>query len=195
VYNITLIEELTGGIMISLKSEAAKKLLNYFFLNPEENLYVNEMSRNLGVDKRNLVKKVKELESEGIIRCQKRGNLKLYSINKDYPLYQEYKKIIMKTTGLEEQLRQILKGVDGVREAYIFGSYARNAMEPHSDIDLLVVGSHRIMALQKMVYKLQKESGREINTVNLGEKEFKKKIKDNDQFISGILKQKHIRII
>jgi predicted transcriptional regulator with HTH domain len=47
--------------MISLRSEITKKLLNYFFLNPKESLYVNELSRNLALDKRNLVKKIKEL--------------------------------------------------------------------------------------------------------------------------------------
>jgi len=50
--------------MISLKSKITRKLLNYFFLNPKESLYVNELSRNLALDKRNLVKKIKELETE-----------------------------------------------------------------------------------------------------------------------------------
>ncbi len=40
--------------MISLKSKITRKLLNYFFLNPKESLYVNELSRNLALDKRNL---------------------------------------------------------------------------------------------------------------------------------------------
>ncbi len=33
--------------MISLKSKITIKLLNYFFLNPKESLYVNELSRNI----------------------------------------------------------------------------------------------------------------------------------------------------
>ena len=52
--------------MISLKSKVTKKILNYFFINPHENLYVNEISRKLQLDKRNLVKKIKELESKVI---------------------------------------------------------------------------------------------------------------------------------
>ena len=49
-----------GDSMISLRSEITKKLLNYFFINPHESLYVNEMSQKLQLDKRNLVKKIKE---------------------------------------------------------------------------------------------------------------------------------------
>ena len=56
--------------MISLRSEITKKLLNYFFINPQESLYVNELSSKLQLDKRNLVKKLKELEEVGILKSQ-----------------------------------------------------------------------------------------------------------------------------
>lgn len=92
--------------MISLKSEITKKLLNYFFINPQENLYVNELLRKFSLDKRNLVKKLRELEKEGILKSQIRGNLKLYSINKSYPLYKEYEKIVLKTVGLEDRMKK-----------------------------------------------------------------------------------------
>jgi len=180
--------------MISLKSEITRKLLNYFFLNPKESLYINELSRNLALDKRNLVKKIKELETEGILKCQAIGNLKLYSINRDYPLYNEYRKIVIKTVGFEEGLRNALKDVKAIREAYIYGSYAKNKMNTHSDIDLLVVGSHSIISLQKRLNKLQKEINREINVVNIDGKEFERKIKNKDPFITEILKNKYIKI-
>jgi len=180
--------------MISLKSEITKKVLNYFFLNPKESLYVNELSRNLALDKRNFVKKIKELETEGILKSQSRGNLVFYSINRDYPLYNEYRKIVIKTIGFEEMLRNALKNIKAINDAYIYGSYAKNKMDTHSDIDLLVVGSHNIISLQKKLNKIQKEINREINVVNMDEKEFKRKIKNNDPFIIGIIRNKHIRI-
>jgi len=180
--------------MISLKSEITRKLLNYFFLNPKESLYVNELSRNLALDKRNLVKKIKELETEGILKSQSRGNLKFYSVNRNYPLYNEYRKIVLKTIGFETGLKNALKDVKAIKEAYIYGSYAKNKMDTHSDIDLLIVGGHDIISLQKKLNKLQKEINREINVVNIDEKEFKRKIKKGDPFITGILKNKHIKI-
>jgi len=94
--------------MISLRSKVTKKLLSFFFLNPRESLYLNELVERLSLDKRNLVKKLNELEKEGILNSQKRGNLRLYSINKDYLLYNEYKKIVFKATGIEESLKKAL---------------------------------------------------------------------------------------
>ena len=37
-------------------------------------------------------------------------------------------------------------------------------------------------------------SGREINVVNMDEKEFKRKIRNKGLFITGIIRNKHIRI-
>jgi len=181
--------------MISLRSEITKKLLNYFFINPHESLYVNELVKKLHLDKRNLVKKIKELEKEGVLKSQTRGNLRLYSANQDYPLYDEYRKIVIKTIGFEENIKRILKEIKGIKEAYIYGSYAKNKMGVHSDIDLLVVGNHGIVPLQRRLNKIQKEINREINVINMDEQEFKNRIKARDVFAAEVLKQKNIRII
>lgn len=181
--------------MIPLRSELTKALLNYFFINPHEELYINELSRKLNLDKRNLVKKLKELEKEGILKSQIRGNLKLYSVNTNYPLYEEYKKIVLKTTGIEYKLRKIFKEESGVKEAYIYGSYAKNTMDIHSDIDLLIIGNHKILSLQKKLSTLQREIDREINSVSMDELEYKKRIKNKDPFILGVIRGEHIRVI
>lgn len=181
--------------MISLQSELVRRILNYFFINSQEALYLNELSRKFNIDKRNLAKKLKELEIEGIFVSEVKGNLKLYSINKDYSLYKEYEKIILKTVGFEGILKKILFGVKGVEQSYIYGSYVNNKMDVYSDIDLLVVGSHSIIDLQKKISKLQKDINREINIVNMDLEEFQRRINKNDSFIRSILKNKHIKII
>jgi len=181
--------------MIPLKSTITKKILNYFFINPHESLYVNELSRKLALDKRNLVKKIKELEDEGILTHEARGNLKLYSINSRYPLYREFRKIIMSTIGLEDQLRRLFQDIDGIKEAYIYGSYAKDAMEAHSDIDLLIIGSVNTVFLQKRVSVIQKDLNREFNITVMDDKEYRKRIKNEDPFISGVIKEKRVKII
>ena len=86
--------------MISLRSQITKTLLNYFFINPASRVYVNELYRNLKIDKRNLVRKLKELEKEGILKSETSGNLKFYSVNRNYPLYREYRKIVIVALGV-----------------------------------------------------------------------------------------------
>lgn len=180
--------------MISLRSRVTQKVLNYFFLNPGESLYVNDLSRRLGLDKRNLVKKLRELELIGLLKSETKANLRLFSLNRKFPLYNEYRKIILKTVGIEERIRQILKAVPGIKEAYIYGSYARDKMDAYSDLDLLIIGDHEIHALQKEINLLQREINREINSVNMSEEEFRRKRESNDPFLSGIFEKKLIKL-
>ena len=85
--------------------------------------------------------------------------------------------------------------IKGIKEAYLFGSYANNKMDSSSDIDLLAIGTHSVLELQRVIAKLQKDTGREFNVINLSKKEFEKKKKDNDPFIKGIFEAKTIRLI
>jgi len=172
--------------MLSLRSKVTRKVLTYFFSNPHESLYVNEMAVLLGVDKRNLVKKLRELESIGLMRSKARGNLRLYSVNPSYPLYREYKRIFQKTVGVEAKLREAVRLTPGVKRAYIFGSYARDAMQTHSDIDILVVGDHSVITLQKELNKIQSEIEREVNCVHMNEDEFRRREETEDPFLRDV---------
>jgi len=142
-----------------------------------------------------MVKKLSELEEDGILKSSSRGNLKLYSINRGYPLYDEYSRIVLKTIGIETKLKEILGGFEGILAAYIYGSYARGVMQAHSDIDLLVIGDHSSVALQRKISALQKDAGREINVVNMDMKEFSRRKTGADPFIKGLLKGPKIKLI
>ncbi|MFA4818113.1 MAG: nucleotidyltransferase domain-containing protein [Parcubacteria group bacterium] len=179
--------------MISFNSKIAQKVLAYFLLNYEAEMYLNEMADKFAVNRGNLSRKLTEWEKEGILVKNKKGNLSLYKINKKYPLLREIKKIVQKTFGLEKSLKQALKKMEGIKMAVIFGSYAQDKLSSESDIDLLLVGSHNFLEVQKKIAKLQKQFDREINVVDMGEKEFKKK--KNSEFIKNILKNKNIQLI
>ena len=68
-------------------------------------------------------------------------------------------------------------------------------MDSSSDIDLLVVGTHSVLELQRVISKLQKDTGREFNVTNLSAREFEAKKKNKDAFINSVFKTKIIRLI
>ncbi|MCK4528564.1 nucleotidyltransferase domain-containing protein [candidate division WOR-3 bacterium] len=181
--------------MISIKSKIVQSLLAFYFLHEEENLYVNELVRHLGVDKRNLVKKLNELEREGLFKIEIIGNQKYYSLNKKYSLYKEYKRIILKTIGLEKQLKTVLGELTGIKRAFIYGSYAEDRMDAFSDIDIIVIGNHNTVLLQKTITQLQKSTDREINVTSISQQEFDSIVANKDPFITDVLEKKRIEII
>ena len=180
--------------VVGLRSKIAQELLGYLFAHQGASLYVNEMCRRFGVDRGNLVKKLKELEKEGILTSEWKGNQRYYSLNYSFPLIKEYKGIICKTVGLEESLKKAIGEVKGVNIAVLFGSYAEDKMDLSSDIDVLVVGNHDTLELQKKISQFQKSIDREINVVSMGTKEYERKQKA-DALLRSIRYKKSIPLL
>ncbi len=181
--------------MLKLQSKIEIKVLGYFIINPHAQKYINDLAKILELDPANLHKKLKAMESEGILSSEMDGKQKYYHLNKDYPLLKEVIKIYKAKYGLEIVLAQKLKNLKGLKEAYIFGSYAENNLEEGSDIDLLLIGKHSSLEAIKRIHKLQNILEREINIVDLTEKEFEKKKKEKNEFIANIFNGAVIKII
>jgi predicted nucleotidyltransferase len=181
--------------MISLRSKVAIKLLDYYFLNPDAQHYINELARLLELDPKNTETKLKEFEKNGLFKSEFRGKERYFFLAKDSPLLEHYRQIFLKTYGIEKRLKNALKDIEGLKEAYIFGSYATNKMDSSSDIDILAIGSHSVLELQRFIAELQKDTGREFNVTNLSRKEFEIKKKGKDPFIAGVFKTKIIRLV
>ena len=111
-----------------------------------------------------------------------------------YPLFKEYKKIIMKTLGFENLLKSALKDVKGLKNAYLFGSYAEDRMDSFSDVDVLAVGDYNTLDLQRAVLEVQKKLDREINVIGMSPREFDKR-KKTDPLIQSIFKKKSITLL
>ncbi|HNR81748.1 MAG TPA: nucleotidyltransferase domain-containing protein [Candidatus Pacearchaeota archaeon] len=180
--------------MISLRSKIAVKVLGYFFLNPESERYINELAKILSLDPGNLSRKLNELEKQGIISSRRFGNRRHYFLNKKYPLLREVKKIFDVSFGLPRLVQNKIKNLKGLDQAYIFGSFPRGETAGDSDIDLLLVGSHSALEAKKNLLSLEKEIGREINVVDMGQKEFERARIGGDPFIKNIFSDKIIEL-
>ena len=171
--------------MLSLRSKISQKVLNYFMLQQGVERYVSDLARSLQVENGNLTRKLTELEKEGILKSRLQGNQRYYSLNKSFPLLKEYKNIVLKTS---------LGKISGIKKAIIFGSYAQDKMDSHSDIDLLVIGEHSTIEFQKAVADVQKFIQRDINAVSMSLEEYTEK-KKNDPFLKSIETKKSVKII
>lgn len=181
--------------MIQPRTQTKTKVLNYFFLNEGKEIYINELARLIEADPKNVFRILVRLQGEGLLKSEFRGKERFFSVNKGNPLYKHYKEIFLKTAGLEHSLGERLKGVKNLKEAYIFGSYASGRHEAMSDIDVLLIGNHSSLEAQKAVYDLQRETGRDINIIDLTPGELSKKKRQNDGFIKNIFAGKMVRLL
>ncbi|MBF0479029.1 MAG: nucleotidyltransferase domain-containing protein [Candidatus Omnitrophica bacterium] len=180
--------------MISLRSKITQSVLNYFMLQQGAEIYVSDFARITQLESGNLTRKLADLEKDGILKSRWQGNQRYYSLNKNFPLLKEYRSIVLKTVGFEQILRNALSKISGIKKAIIFGSYAQDKMDSYSDIDLLIVGEHSTITLQRGIADVQKTIHREINAVSMSLQEYAAK-KRNDPFLMSIESKKSIKIL
>jgi len=181
--------------MISLRSKVTIKILNYYFLNPKDRHYINELAKILDLDPKNTDRKLKELEKMGLLKSEFLGKQRYFFLSQDNPLLKNYRQMFLKTYGLEQKLKDLFKQFTGIEQAYLFGSYVKDKMDTESDIDILIIGNHSSIELQKKIIQLQKEIGREINIISLSSKEFRNKQKTKDPLLKNILSNRTIKLI
>ena len=180
--------------MISLRSRITQVLLEYFILHEGTEMYVNDIARRFNLESGNLTRKLRELEKDGILKSRWQGAQRYYSLNTFFPLLKEYKKIITRTIGLEHKLRSALRDLSGIKEAFIFGSYAGDRMDPLSDIDVMVIGDHDTIELNKRIAGLQRSIDRPVNVISLTVEEYRKK-KGKDLFFKSVQKKEKIVLL
>lgn len=176
-------------------SETRKAIFELYFAFPEKKYYLRELERMLNLPVQNIRRDLVQLEKDGIFKREAVGNQVYYYLNNESPIFEELKKIVSKTIGMESQIKELFSGEDGVKAAFIFGSFAGGAEDNISDVDLMIIGEIDEDGLIKKISKIEDKIGREINYHIFSEKEFAKRIKDKDFFISGILAKPVIFLI
>jgi len=180
--------------MVGFRSKITVKILGYYFINPAKSHYINELADLLEVDPGNLFRKLKDLEGEGILISEAKGNQRYFGLNKKYPLLKEVKKTYDAEYGIANLLKERLSKLRGLKEAYIFGSYAKNSLQQESDIDVLLIGAHRSLEAKRLILPLQKAIQREISIVDLTPQEFQARRKNKDDFLENVFSSKIIKI-
>jgi len=175
---------------VLLNTKLRKRLLTYSFTHPDEDYYVRELSGLIEEDPGNLSRELRILEEEGLYISVTRGRLKLYSLNKKYPLFRELKKIIFKTEGVEGTLKGVVGRFKGISVAFIYGSYARDREKKTSDIDLIVVGEFSRNKFTGEIRALELKLNREINFTIYTQEEFGMERRKEGGFLNLILKER-----
>ena len=180
------------------KSPLRKTLLSYFFTNPQAKLYLRDIAAKLNLDPANLSRELARLVSDGVFISQKQGNLKYFSLNPQYLLYQEFKSVIFKTIGVQGAIENLLNQIPGIKRAFIYGSFAKNTERAGSDIDLCLIihkKDFKENPLLEGLHKLERGLGREINYTFFTEEEWKSKQRLKDSFVLTVLKGKRIELM
>ncbi len=178
-----------------ITSRARLRILNLLFLSPGPELHVREVARRTGLNLNSVRRELENLEMADLLRSRRQGSLKLYSANRKNPIYGELRRILLKTVGMGDTIKERIMGLGRVESAFIYGSFARGDEKPGSDIDLFIVGEIDQAKAAAIFEDLQNELSREINYVVFSPKEFREREARRDPFVSNVLRQRKIMLV
>lgn len=173
-------------------SKTRVKILWLFFSETRQ-FHLREIAKKSSANINAVRREANNLESLGILLSEKSGNMKLYFPNEKCPILEELRSIFLKEYGIVPTLRDLFLGEKGIKQAFIYGSYAKGGERPDSDIDLMIIGDMDDDLLLEKTRKIEKKFRRQINYIKYGLEEFDEKKKE--PFLSNVLNGKKIMIV
>ncbi|MCL5073759.1 MAG: nucleotidyltransferase domain-containing protein, partial [Actinobacteria bacterium] len=122
------------------KSKTRKAIIELYFNNLAKKYYLRELEKILNYPVQNIRRELIKLEETGLFKREKQGNQIYYSLNTKVPIFNDFKNIIEKTIGIENQLKEALSDLNGISKVFIYGSFADRTYDALSDIDIMIVG-------------------------------------------------------
>jgi len=179
----------TLSALDSLFPSVRQSVLAATLTRPEKWWYVSELAEFLHTRPSSLQRELNSLLQSGILQMRKDGRRTYFKAETRSPIFRELRGIFEKTVGMIPTLRQALRPFENqVICAFVYGSVARREERATSDVDLMVIGKAGLSQLSPALRKAETRLGREVNVTNYSVDEFRKKVAQDDHFLTTVLK-------
>ena len=145
------------------RSPEQERLLAELFVFADAPISLSELSARAGTSLGGTHKEVERLEASGLVRSTTRGRNRLIEADPLSPVHQELRGLLTKTLGPEPLLRSALADINGIEDAFIYGSWADPSRRSPADVDVLVVGDPDVGAVYDAVSDVENVIGRPVN--------------------------------
>jgi len=179
----------------ALLPKTRRSILGLLFARPDQALYLREIVRATGAGRGAVERELRSLAEAGIVVRETKGNLTYYQANRDCPIYPELRGLALKTVGLVDVLREALRGLRGVKVAFVYGSMARGDEDAASDVDLLIVGDIAFAKIAARLHPAHETLGRELNPTLYSVEEFGRKVAAKHHFVTRVLEGPKLFVI
>ena len=181
-----MIEQLLG-------SKTRVKLLQLFLSNPNRSFYVREITRKIDEQINSVRRELSNLLNIGIIVSDTTNNRLYYEVNQSYEFYRPLREIFGVPNTKDGQpipspkQKDDLKQLGNIDLLIFTGQFTR---DDRAGIDLLIVGSTNMNAVQKFVSDLENKEGKELRYTVMTFADFKYRQQVKDRFLSSVIAAK-----
>jgi len=181
-------------LVLQLFSRAKAEIFRLLFGPGAGELHVRDLARRAGLNDATVRQELRRLTAMRLVEARVSGNRIYYRANPDHPLTPEIRTMVLKTSGLADVLRRALDKAD-IRVAFVFGSLAEGVEKPGSDVDLMIVGAITLREVSTLLSGVSSLMGREVNPHMLTPREFVRRRKAGDHFLTSVLRGKRVFVI
>ena len=155
-----------------ITSKTRIKLLLKFFLNSKTSSYLRNLESEFGESTNSIRLELNKFEEAGLLKTSTSGNKKLFKANTKHPMFSDIQSILMKYTGLDKIIEQVISRLGNVEQVYIVGDLAKGLDSPI--IDLILVGEIDKSYLLNLTEKAEKLIHKKVRFVTFTKLEFEK---------------------
>jgi len=147
-------------------SQTRIKLLRKFFLNSSTKAHLRGLESEFGESTNAIRIELNRFENAGLLNSLRDGNKKVYQANRKHPLYNDIHSIILKETGIDRVIENIIHRLGNINCVYLTGDFARGRNSPVIELILIGVKLDREYLARK-VEQAEEMVGRKISYVVL----------------------------
>ena len=109
-----------------------------FFLNASTTSYLRDLESEFGESTNGIRIELKRFETAGLLQSHFEGNKRIYKANTNHPLFKDIHSLLLKYTGIDQIINQVLAQLGGLEQAWLVEDFARG--RDSDTISLLLIG-------------------------------------------------------
>lgn len=190
-------QTVSSGIAEVLFTAVQQRVLGLLFGQPERRFQSAELIRLSQSGTGAVHRLATRLAEVGLITVIESGAQKYYQANPDSPIFAELHRLIIKTSGLAEPIREALQPLaEKIEQAFIYGSIAKGEDTVQSDVDLMVISDTlSYPELYAVLIPTEAIIARSINPNVMSSSEWHEKQASLDSFAARIAEQPRLFLI
>ena len=177
-----------SSVSDALFSKVRQRVLGLIFGQPERSFYTSEIVRSVHSGTGAVERELSRLHGSGLVTVEQIGKQRHYQANRASPVFDELRRLVVKTVAPSEPLRQSLAPyADRIKTAFVFGSVAKGTDTAESDIDLMVIGDELdYSGLHDALRSAEGSLKRKISPLFLSPEDWKRKASRKGSFASKV---------
>lgn len=167
-------------VSVFFTSRVRIKIASLFFINPREKFHMRKISRLVNEQINAVRRELIKMEKSNFLISKKEGIKKFYTINPDFPFFNELRSIFVKSYGIGHYIFLNRKQLGDIKFAILTHTYLNREDSDTHNPDLLIIGEPNRILLDRLVREAEKIEKKRIHytIMSLRDLDIAKKRKD-----------------